>query len=84
MYQYLNHFFFTAYFGKLAIVDCRSTAGVWGNSFKGGGTEDESKWITSCLSIHFVLHRTCIYSKPYLSRQHWDNSETGGLVKLAA
>lgn len=28
---------------KLAIVDCRSLAGVWGNSFKGGGTEDEGK-----------------------------------------
>ena len=27
--------------GKLAIVDCRSVATVWGNSFKGGGTEDE-------------------------------------------
>ncbi|XP_055863089.1 myotubularin-related protein 4-like isoform X3 [Biomphalaria glabrata] len=38
---------------KLAIVDCRSLAGVWGNSFKGGGTEDEV--IYKCNIIHLDL-----------------------------
>ena len=31
---------------------------------------------------HFSFHIS--YSKPYLSRQHWDNSKTDGLAKLAA
>ena len=35
--------------GKLAIVDCRSVATVWGNSFKGGGTEDEGGSSSSVL-----------------------------------
>ncbi|CAL1534854.1 unnamed protein product [Lymnaea stagnalis] len=38
---------------KLAIVDCRSLAGVWGNSFKGGGTEDEV--VYKCNIIHLDL-----------------------------
>ncbi|BFZ04676.1 hypothetical protein BsWGS_07715 [Bradybaena similaris] len=38
---------------KLAIVDCRSLAGVWGNSFKGGGTEDEA--IYKCNTVHLDL-----------------------------
>ncbi|CAG5124749.1 unnamed protein product, partial [Candidula unifasciata] len=37
----------------LAIVDCRSLAGVWGNSFKGGGTEDEA--IYKCNTVHLDL-----------------------------
>ncbi|RUS70884.1 hypothetical protein EGW08_021356 [Elysia chlorotica] len=39
--------------GKLAIVDCRSVATVWGNSFKGGGTEDEV--VYKCSIIHLDL-----------------------------
>ncbi|CAG5131669.1 unnamed protein product [Candidula unifasciata] len=38
---------------KLAIVDCRSLAGVWGNSFKGGGTEDEV--VYKCNIVHLDL-----------------------------
>ncbi|GFO43261.1 myotubularin related protein 4, partial [Plakobranchus ocellatus] len=39
--------------GKLAIVDCRSVATVWGNSLKGGGTEDEV--VYKCSIIHLDL-----------------------------
>ncbi|KAH9503926.1 Myotubularin- protein 3 [Bulinus truncatus] len=42
---------------KLAIVDCRSLAGVWGNSFKGGGTEDEG--------AHNLLSHKCPLSVVY-------------------
>lgn len=60
--------------GKLAIVDCRSVATVWGNSFKGGGTEDEVVYKCSIVhldlaNIHsvrdsFIKLRTLCYSYP--------------------
>ena len=37
---------------------------------------------TNVLPVTMVM--VIIYSKPSLSRQLWDNSETGGLAKLAA